>query len=409
MTRKRLLGREWAALGVGASSILLTVLDVGLLSLALPAIEDEFTGSSRAVIGFAATAYLVTLASLLILGGRVADRRGRRWAFHRGLAVTALAAVLTGVAPTAEALVGARALQGAGAALLTPTALAMVLPDIPIERRALAVGVWGAVGAAAALFGPVLGGLFVDLVGWRWVFGAIAPLALLAYLAGGNVLRESVDPAAPVRLDPIGVGLGVVAVGTVTLAILQGNTWGWVSWPILVAAAVTVVAAASFQRNLARSDAPIVDRALLTDAGFWAPTLSAVFSQLAFFAFFFSGPVLLTKVWGFSASRAGLAIAPAMALSIVTQGPFGAWCDRRGFRAMLVAGGLVPLVGIVWWSTARRVGSALGVAIAIGLTGGETPADILDGLVVVWLVVAGVYAASSLVIVIWYPTAVRRC
>ena len=166
--------RPWVSLIVASSSIFLMTLDLGITAVSLPEIRADFDDSKRQIINWGATSYLVTMTSLLLLFGRLSDRYGRRKLFLIGLSLTTLAVSLAAFTPNPEIFLLARTFQGAGIALLVPTALAMVLSDIPQKHQGAAVGLWGSIGATAGVLGPISSGSLIEFFGWRATFAFLA-------------------------------------------------------------------------------------------------------------------------------------------------------------------------------------------------------------------------------------------
>ena len=450
LREKTITKRPWVALLVASSSIFLMVLDAGIIAVALPEIRSDFDESKRGLINLGATSYLVALTSLLLLAGRLADRYGRRKLFLLGLAGTVLAALGAALAPTPEMFLLARTIQGVGAAALIPPALAMVLIDIPKEKQGAAVGLWGSIGATAAVLGPMASGSLIEFFGWRSTFAFMVLIGFLALIVGIKNLNESNDPEVPENLDLISVFSGVISIGALTLALLQGNSWGWFSIKILFLIFLLVIASCIFWVTSKRSKSPLLDLELFGNNQYLQATITAGFHQIAFFAFFFSVPILLSEVWGWSAFKTGFAVAPSMILSAFIQAPIGALCDRVGYRKLILLGGLVPTLGVVWWvifidlkanylidflpgvliiaiggsmvgitttgaaltvvaptklgianathQVARRFGSTIGVALAVGLGAGSSRLDTLANIKILWWLVAITYAMGSIVV-----------
>src|SRR5262245_61314293 len=200
-------------------------LDVTVVSVAFPSIEQTFGETSRAGLSWVLSAYSITFAALLLTAGRLADLYGHRRAFFAGLGVFTGASLLCAVAPTAATLIAARALQAIGSALLAPSTLALLLAEFPVERRSMAIGVWGATGAIAAVIGPSVGSALISAGGWRLTFLVNLPVGLVAWLIGRRVIRESERVEPTVTPDFVGVVVGAVSIGLLALAIVQGNAW----------------------------------------------------------------------------------------------------------------------------------------------------------------------------------------
>ena len=188
-------------------------------------------------------AYNIVFAALLVPAGRLADLLGRRRMFFAGMGLFLAASAACGLAPSAEVLIGARVLQAAGAALLVPTSLGLLLPEFPPERRASATALWGAIGGVAAATGPSLGGLLIEWADWRLVFFVNLALGAAVLVPARRLLRETRDPDRGAVPDALGIALLAGGVGALSLAIVEAPDWGWGSARVLGAFAVAAVAA----------------------------------------------------------------------------------------------------------------------------------------------------------------------
>ncbi len=451
-------GRSWAALGVASASIFLFVLDAGLLSVALPDIEAEFDETSRATVSWAGTGYFVSLSASLLVAGRLADRLGRHRMFDAGLVVFGAAALATGLAPNPWLLIGARVVQGVGGGMLTATSLALVLPLFPLDRRALAVGVWGMVGSFAAVLGPTLGAVVVDELDWRLVFIVMAPISWGVVAVGRTRLPDDrpVGGAAEADagLDLVGVPLTAGGVGLVALALSQGGAWGWRDARTIGALALGAVLLAAFADRSRRHPGAVLDLRLLAARQFTTATLSAAIQQMGFLAWFFSTSIILRNMWGWTALETGLAISAAMAASAVTGPVGGRLAERLGYPATVGLTVWVAVAGPAWWlltidadpdlwgallpglllfgagggvvgiittgaalhdlpeaqlgsanaahQTARRLASAVGVALMVALLGEADGPELLDGAQRVWVLVLATHVVMALPMVA-YP------
>src|SRR5690349_4202007 len=221
------LDRRWKVLLVTAVAVFMAFLDVTIVNVAFPSIRSAFPSASLASLSWVLNAYNIVFAALLVPAGRLADLLGRRRLFFAGLFVFVVASALCGLAPSAPALVAARVLQAAGAAVLVPTSLGLLLPEFPIEQRATATALWGAVGGVAAATGPSLGGLLISWGDWRLVFFVNLVLGVAAWVPARRLLRETRDPDRGAVPDALGIALLAGGVGAVSLAIVEAPDWGW--------------------------------------------------------------------------------------------------------------------------------------------------------------------------------------
>ncbi len=293
--------------------------------------------------------YAIVYAALLVPLGRLADRYGRKRGFLLGLAVFVVASAACAASAGLWALVLFRTLQAAGAALLTPTSLGLLVASTPLAERARAVRIWAATGALAAAAGPVLGGLLVA-VSWRWVFLVNLPIGVLAIVAAVRLVPDVREDRSGRVPDLVGAALLALGVGALTLALVQGPVWGWGSAGVISAFVVAALGVAAFAGRCTRHPAPIVEPALLRVRAFaWSNVTSLVFS-LAFAASLLTLVLWLQQVWGWSALRTGLAVAPgplmvpvfaAVAQQLSRSMPVGriaaAGCLLLGLGSVLVA------------------------------------------------------------------------
>ncbi|MEM7285933.1 MAG: MFS transporter [Actinomycetota bacterium] len=323
------------------------LLDSGGLFIAFPFIEERFErDASRTTISWVVTAFFVVMVATLLVAGRLADRFGRRRVFLIGAATYAAGSLVGAVAADLEVLIGSRVVQGVGVALLSPSSVAMALTRFPPSRRALALGVWGTVGAVSAMAAaPVAAGI-VEVFGWRGVFVMNGALAAAAFGAG----RVLIDPDEPSRTSrPVrvaGAAAAMVAVGSLCLVLVQGPEWGW-SASTAVAAATTLVASAVFTRHLRTDPHPLLDVAIFRERRFVTASAVSVCCQLGFFSVYFGLPLLMTEAWDWSPWQVGLGLAPLNGISALTAVPAGRHVDRHGPRMMMGLGGVVSAAALL--------------------------------------------------------------
>lgn len=338
----------WGVLAVSSVAVFLVSMDGTLLYAAFNAVRAGFPGSTAADLSWVLNAYTVVYAALLVPAGRLVDAHGRRRVFHLGLALFLAASAACGVAPTAGALVAARVLQAIGAALLTPSSLALVLGAFPAERRAVAVSLWGAVGGLAAALGPSLGSAVVDVLGWRWAFFINVPIGAVAWWQGQQRLTEWRTSGKALPLDVVGIAMLMAAVGALAFGIVQGETLGWQS-PVVVGSVVgglaMLAAFVAWERSVRH---PAVDLTLFADSTYRYVNVATFVFGVAFAMMFFGYFFFLMQVWHYSLPRAGLAIAPGPLLVVPVAMVAGRWAARVGHRPLLVLGCLLYAVGGVW-------------------------------------------------------------
>jgi EmrB/QacA subfamily drug resistance transporter len=333
-----------ASVLIACTGAFLVFLDTTIVNIAFPDISASFPEASRGLLSWVLDGYFVVIAALLVPAGGLADRFGHKRVFLWGLGLFTLTSLLCAMAPSLEALIAFRVLQGAGAAAIAPTSLAIVLDSFPSEKRATGVGLWGAAAAAAAATGPTLGAALVELDSWRLVFLVNLPLGAALLLAGFRLLPDQPlrDSRLPDLPGALALALGLAAV---TLGIVEGNDWGWTSAGTLGAfAAASLLLAIVVVRSL-RHPRPIVEPALFSHRSFSLGNLGTLLFAAAFFSLILGNVLFLTTVWGYSILSAGLASLPGPAMTTVVSGPAGRLADRFGHRAVIVPGTLVFAAG----------------------------------------------------------------
>jgi len=300
---------QGATLAVLSTAAFMASLDLFIVNVAFPHIARDFHGESLGNMSWILNGYAVLYAALLVPLGRLADRYGRLNGFLAGLALFTVASAACAFSQDLWTLVAFRGLQAVGAAALTPTSLGLLLAATPNERKVRAVRIWAAIGALAAALGPVVGGLLVQ-ASWRWVFLVNIPVGIVGLLAARRYVPDSRDPAVERTPDLVGAVFIVVGIGALALGLVKGSTWGWWSAGVLTSFAVAGVGLVTFWLRSASHDLPVVELSLLRVRAFAWSNVTAVMFNLAFGAGLLAMVLWLQNVWGYSAIRTGLAIAP---------------------------------------------------------------------------------------------------
>jgi EmrB/QacA subfamily drug resistance transporter len=342
----------WRVFGVASLATFLAFLDTTIVNVAFPDLLSDFRGAGLGTLAWVINGYALLFAALLAIAGRVADLVGRRRVFLAGIALFVVGSAGAGLAGSPGALIAARFAQGAAAAAMVPSALALLLPVFPPTRRASVVGLWGAVAGVAAAMGPVLGGILVDASGWRLVFWVNVPIGLVAIALGLRMLPESRAEGEQARPDLAGAVLLAAATALVALGLLQANDWGWADGRVIGSWALAVVLAVALVGRSRRHPAPIVEAALWRVRSFSVANGAQFVFGAAFLAAPLVGALLLTGVWGYSTLEAGLAIAPGPLAASVTAIVAGRIADRAGQRAVVIPGTLVYAAGLAWQAAA---------------------------------------------------------
>lgn len=316
----------------------MALLDSTVVNVALPHIGEDL-GADTADLQWTVNAYMLTLAGLILLGGSLGDRYGRRRVFVIGTVWFAAASLLCGLAPNAGVLVAARALQGVGGALLTPGSLALIQASFHEDDRAKAVGLWSGFGGVGAAVGPFVGGWLVDGPGWRWVFFLNVPLALVCVPVALRHVPESRDETAHGRFDVLGAGLGASALALVTYALIAQVWWAGAAGAVLGAAFVAV------ERR--RGEAAMTPPSVFRSRTFTAVNLVTLCVYGAFGGFFFLAALQLQVVSGYSALGAGTAMLPTTVLMLLGSAKSGELGERTGPRLPLTVGPLLCAAGML--------------------------------------------------------------
>ncbi|MFE9448994.1 MFS transporter [Streptomyces sp. NPDC006739] len=315
----------------------MALLDSTVVNVALPRIGHDLD-ASLAALQWTVNAYMLTLAGLILLGGSLGDRYGRRRIFVLGVIWFASASLLCGLAPTSGVLVAARALQGVGGALLTPGSLALIQASFHPDDRGRAVGLWSGFGGIGAAVGPFLGGWLVAGPGWRWVFLLNIPVALLCVPVAVRHVPESADRRSHGRFDVLGAALGAVSLALLTYALIEARE---ASWAVAVTASAGVAAAVAFVRVERHRPDPMLPPDIFASRQFTAVNLVTLCVYAAFGGFFFLVALQLQVVAGYSPLQAGTALLPTTALMLLFSARSGALADRIGPRLPLTVGPLL--------------------------------------------------------------------
>jgi EmrB/QacA subfamily drug resistance transporter len=328
-----------AVLGSGLAGI-----DATVVNIALPALGRDLH-AGFASLQWTVNSYTLTLASLILLGGSLGDRYGRRRVFVVGVVWFALASALCALTPNVEVLIAARALQGVGGALLMPGSLAMISASFAPDDRAKAIGAWSGFGGIASAVGPFLGGYLVGGPGWRWIFVINLPLAAVVVLIARRHVPETLDPDAVPRLDVVGAALGAIGLGGVTYALIGAGA-GW-SVRVAVAGVLGLAGLAGFVRTERRSSHPMLPPHIFASRQFTAANLVTFTVYAALSGLFFLLVVALQVVGGFSPLLAGTALLPVTVIMLVLSARAGALAARIGPRLPMTVGPVVAACGVL--------------------------------------------------------------
>ena len=361
-----------------SAGVVLASLDLFIVNVALPQIGRDFhlRGGGLSDLSWVLNAYAIVYAAFLVLFGRLAERYRRERAFLLGVAVFVAASAACGAASSLAMLVLFRVVQAAGAALLTPTSLGLILATSPPEKRHANVRAWTAVGGLAAAAGPVVGGLLVAL-NWRWVFYVNVPIGLLALIVGWRRLPRVPGHPGPTP-DALSAFLITGGVGALVLGLVKGGSWGWGDGRTVAALAVAVLALALFALHCARARNPLIDRELFRLRPLIGASAVSLFFMAAFGGMLLSRVLWAQEVWHWSALSTGLAIAPGpLMVPLFSFLVAGRLVDRFGPGPVIAAGCTLFAAGLAWWALAmglapdyagEMLGGMLLTGIGVGLT-----------------------------------------
>jgi EmrB/QacA subfamily drug resistance transporter len=344
------LKREWQVLLITMVAVFLAFLDVTIVNVAFPDIQRDFSHTPLSDLSWVLNGYNVLFAALLVPAGRLADRHGRRSVFYGGVYLFLIGSTLCAVAPNVDLLVAARLLQSVGAAALIPTSLGLLLPEFAPERRSMAVSLWAAAGAVAAAAGPSLGGVLVDVGGWRWAF--IVNLSALAVLpVARRVLVERRDPQATTAPDGTGGLLLAVSVGLLALGIVKAPDWGWTSGPVWLCWLGCAALLALLLVRSKRHPSPVLEPELLSIRSFRAASVTMLVYSAGFYALLLCNILFLTEVWHYSILRAGFAVTPGPIAAAIGAAVAGRIAEHRGPRNVVVLAAVGTAVALTLYRT----------------------------------------------------------
>jgi EmrB/QacA subfamily drug resistance transporter len=364
--------RKWLALALLCAVQFMVVLDIAIVNVALPSIQVDL-GFSQENLQWVISAYALLFGGFLLLGGRAADLLGRRRLFIIGTIVFTVASLLAGFAWSEGALIGARALQGLGAAIITPAGLSILTTTFAEGReRNAALGAWGGVGAFGAVAGVLLGGVLTDALSWEWIFYVNVPVGATALLLTPVLLRESRD--LKVRsFDAPGAVLVTGGLVTLVYAITQAHEYGWASVETIGVFAASAALLGGFLAWEARASEPLMPFSIFRLRTVTGANVAGLILGTAVFAMFLMLTLYMQQVLGYSAMRTGVAYLAVAGTAIIWSGVAAQLVNRVGVKPVLTAGMVSLSAGLVYFTQVSVGGSYLGdllpgfLLIAIGL------------------------------------------
>jgi len=374
--------RETAGMWVLAAAILgssITFIDGTAVNVALPLLQKDL-GSSVAGAQWVVESYALMLASLILVGGSLGDRLGRRRVFASGVLVFALASMWCGLAPGMTQLIVARGVQGVGAAFLVPGSLALISANFTKARRGQAIGTWSGFSAIAAGIGPILGGWLVERFSWRWIFFINIPLCAVVLLIIWKRVPDSSGKQSVGRTDWLGPVLATIGLGGVVFGLIESNTRGWSAPLVISSMLVGIVAMVGFVVVEGRQSEPMVPLRLFRSRTFAGANLLTLFLYAALGGILFFLPFNLIQVQGYSPTAAGAALVPfVLTMSLLSRWA-GGLVDRYGSKLPLVAGPVIAAVGFALFAVPGADGGTYWtqffpavIVMSIGMTTSVAP------------------------------------
>jgi EmrB/QacA subfamily drug resistance transporter len=351
--------RKWAALALLSVVQFMVVLDIAIVNVALPSIQIDL-GFSQENLQWVISAYALVFGGFLLLGGRAADLLGRRRIFIVGLVVFSVGSLLAGFAWSEASLIGARALQGLGAAIISPAALSILSVTFAEGReRNIALGVWGAVGGFGAAAGVLLGGILTDALSWEWIFFVNVPVGAAALALTPRLLAESRD--ASVRsYDALGAILVTGGLSALVFGITQATDWGWLSGSTLGVFAASAALLVGFVLWELRQEEPLMRFGLLRVRTVLGANVGGFILGTATFSMFLMLTLYMQQVLGYSAMRTGLAYLAVAGTAILWSAVAAQLVTKIGVKPVLVAGMTALTVGLVYFTQVSVGGSYFG-------------------------------------------------
>jgi EmrB/QacA subfamily drug resistance transporter len=342
--------RKWWTLGAVAFGLFMIMLDNTVVFVALSSIQSDLH-ISQSELEWVVSGYALTFAVLMLTGGKLADMLGRRLIFIVGLSIFTASSLACGLATGAGFLIGARVVQGVGAALMNPATLSIIVATFPPRQRGTAIGIWVGVSAMALAIGPLIGGILTEQINWSWIFFINVPVGIAGIIVSRLFITESRDESKEQRLDLPGLVSSAVGLFGLTYALIEGNNYGWGSARILAGFAVAVVGLVTFVLLEHRQRVPMLDLALFKNSTFTGANLTMLLVALAMFGVFFFNSLYLGQVLGYSPIQTGAAFLPLTILIVFVAPLAGRFSDKIGSRWLMGAGLVLLSASLLSFST----------------------------------------------------------
>jgi EmrB/QacA subfamily drug resistance transporter len=329
--------RKWWTLGAVAFGLFMIMLDNTVVFVALSSIQSDLH-ISQSELEWVVNGYALTFAVLMLTGGKLADMLGRRLIFIVGLTIFTASSLACGLATGAAFLIGARVVQGVGAALMNPATLSIITATFPPRQRGTAIGIWVGVSAMALAIGPLIGGILTEQINWSWIFFINVPVGIAGIIVSRFFIDETRDESEEQRLDLPGLVSSAVGLFGLTYALIEGNNYGWGSPRILASFAVAAVGLAIFVLLEHRQRVPMLDLSLFKNSTFAGANTTMLLVALAMFGVFFFNSLYLGQVLGYSPIQTGATFLPLTVLIVFVAPVAGRFSDKIGSRWLMGAG-----------------------------------------------------------------------
>jgi EmrB/QacA subfamily drug resistance transporter len=360
--------RKWWTLAAVAFGLFMIMLDNTVVNVALPSIQRAL-GIDRAELEWIVNAYALTFGVLLLTGGKLADLLGRRRIFIVGLVVFTASSLVCGLAGSAAVLIGARAVQAVGAALMNPATLSIITATFPARQRGTAIGIWAGVSAMALAIGPLVGGILTEKVDWSWIFFINVPIGVVGIVAARLFIDESRDTSREQRLDLPGLFTSGIGLFSLTYALISTNHHAWTSAFVLSLFAIAFVSLLAFVLLELHQRVPMLDLRLFRNATFAGANTVMLLVGLSMFGIFFFNSLFIQNILGYSAIQTGATFLPMTVLIILVAPWAGRFSDRIGPRWLMTAGMLLVTSSLLLFAQ-LDAGSTFWAILPGLLTGG---------------------------------------
>jgi EmrB/QacA subfamily drug resistance transporter len=343
--------RAWT-LGIVSLGLFMVVLDNLVVNVALPSIHRDL-GASIQALEWTVNAYTLAYTVLLLTGAALGDRFGRKRMFIAGIALFTVASAASALAPSADALIAARAVQGVGAAIATPLTLTLLAAAFPPDRRGMAIGVWSGISGIAVALGPLVGGAMTQLASWHWVFWINVPVGLALVPLAAVRLDESYGPAK--RLDLSGLVYGSAGLFGIVFALVRSQSLGWGSTEVIVSLAAGAALVVAFVINELRSEAPMLPMEFFAKRGFAVTNVVSLAMYFGMFGSIFFLSQFFQNVLGNSPLQAGVKLLVWTGATMVIAPLAGIFSERFGARWFMVAGLTLQAVALGWLASEASI------------------------------------------------------